>query len=103
MGAINGQFSQISANMIVGALFGSKAFLHDDKSITLIGEAAKSDQATAEAKLKEVVKILFQDNVELYTIAIAQGTAVINPKLKDSGLNQVIPNFGTLWKAYLVK
>ncbi len=103
MGAINGQFSQISANMIVGALFGSKAFLHDAKSIGLIAEAAKADEATSNAKLKEVVKILFQDNVELYTVAIAYGTAVINPKLKDSGINAVIPNFGTLWKAYLTK
>jgi len=103
MGVVNGQFSQISANMIVGALFGSKAFLHDDKSITLINEAIKADEATAEAKLKEVVKILFQDNLELYTIAIAKSTAVINPKLMDSGLSEIVPYYGTLWKAYLVK
>ena len=103
MGTNNGQFSQIAANMIPGARFGGKTFLHDDESVGLINEAIISDDATASADLKQVVKILFQDNVELYTVAITNGTAVINPKLTDSGLNDVLGYFGTLWTAYLAQ
>ena len=89
MGLGNGQFSQVAANMIPGARFGSETFLHDDKSVGLIKEAITSDQATLEKDLKEAVKILFQDNTELYTVSIAYATEVISPKLHGGNINEV--------------
>lgn len=101
MGTQNGQFSQVAANMIAGARFGSECFLHDEESQKLIINAGVSDYETAAKDLKRVVEILFQENCEMYTVAIQRGTAVINPNLKDSGLNDVLANRGTFWSAYL--
>jgi ABC-type transport system substrate-binding protein len=100
MGLGNGQFSQVSANMIPGARFGSGTFLHDDKSVGLIEEAVKSDRETLSKDLKEAVKVLFQDNVELYSVAITYCTAVTNPKLHgDYGVvRQYYANWNELWK-----
>ncbi len=81
MGLGNGQFSQVAANMIPGARFGGATFLHDEESVGLINEAIVSDQETLSQNLKGAVKILFQDNVELYTVAITYSTAVTSPKL----------------------
>ncbi len=100
MGLGNGQFSQVAANMIPGARFGGSTFLHDEKSVGLINEAIVSDQATLSKNLKEAVKILFQDNVELYTVAITYSTAVISPKLHgDYGaVQQYNATWNELWK-----
>ena len=100
MGLSNGQFSQISANMIPGARFGSATFLHDEKSVSLIEEAVKSDAETLSKNLKEAVKILFQDNVELYTVAITYTTSVTSPKLHgDYGtVKQHNATWQELWK-----
>lgn len=87
MGLSNGQYSQISANMIPGARFGSETFLHDDESVALIKEAVSSDAATMKKDLGRVVEILFQENVELYPVSIIYGTAVINPALHDGNIN----------------
>ena len=89
MGLGNGQFSQIAANMIPGARFGSETFLHDEKSVGLIKEAVTSDQNTLEKDLKEAVTVLFQDNTELYTVSITYATAAINPKLHGGNINEV--------------
>lgn len=100
MGLGNGQFSQVAANMIPGARFGGSTFLHDEKSVGLINEAIVSDQATLSKNLKEAVKILFQDNVELYTVAITYSTAVTSPKLHgDYGaVQQYNATWNELWK-----
>ena len=100
MGLSNGQFSQIAANMIPGARFGEKTFLHDDESVRLISEAIVSDEETLSANLKEAAKIFFQDNVELYTVAITYTTAVTSPKLHgDYGaVQQYNATWHTLWK-----
>ena len=87
MGLSNGQYSQIAANMIPGARFGSETFLHDDKSVALISEAISSDEATLKKDMSEVVDILFQQNVELYPVSIIYGTAVINPKVHGGDIN----------------
>ena len=101
MGLNNGQFSQVAANMIPGARFGSETFLHDDESVGLIQEAIVSDQETLSKDLKEAVKILFQDNVELYTVAITYTTAVTNPDLRgDYGtVRQYDATWHELWKS----
>lgn len=70
MGLSNGQYSQIAANMIPGARFGSETFLRDDKSVALIAEAVSSDEETLKKNMSEVVDILFQQNVELYPVSI---------------------------------
>lgn len=100
MGLSNGQFSQIAANMIPGARFGGSTFLHDEKSVGLIEEAIVSDSETMSSDLKEAVKILFQDNVELYTVAITYTTAVTSPKLHgDYGtIEQYYATWNELWK-----
>lgn len=100
MGLGNGQFSQVAANMIPGARFGGATFLHDDKSVSLINEAIVSDQETLSKNLKEAVKILFQDNVELYTVSITYSTAVTSPKLHgDYGaVQQYVATWNELWK-----
>ena len=100
MGLGNGQFSQVAANMIPGARFGSATFLHDEKSVGLIKEAVASDADTLSKNLKEAVKILFQDNVELYTVAITYSTAVVSPKLHgDYGsVQQYNATWNKLWK-----
>ena len=87
MGLSNGQYSQIAANMIPGARFGSETFLHDDESVGLINEAIVSDEATLKKDMAEVVDILFQQNVELYPVSIIYGTAVINPKVHGGDIN----------------
>ena len=50
--------------------------------------------------LKEAVKILFQDNVELYTVSITYSTAVTSPKLHgDYGaVQQYVATWNELWK-----
>ena len=100
MGLGHGQFSQVAANMIPGARFGGATFLHDDKSVSLINEAIVSDQETLSKNLKEAVKILFQDNVELYTVSITYSTAVTSPKLHgDYGaVQQYVATWNELWK-----
>ena len=87
MGLSNGQYSQIAANMIPGARFGSETFLHDDKSVALIAEAVSSDEETLKKNMNEVVDILFQQNVELYPVSIIYGTAVVNPKVHGGDIN----------------
>lgn len=100
MGLQNGQFSQVAANMIPGARFGSETFLHDETSVGLIQEAVASGAETLDKNLKEAVKILFQDNVELYTVAITYTTSVSNPKLHgDYGtVAQYTANWHEMWK-----
>lgn len=100
MGLGNGQFSQVAANMIPGARFGGSTFLHDEKSVGLIQEAVASDAETLSKNLKEAVGILFQDNVELYTVAITYSTAVTSPKLHgDYGtVQQYNATWNKLWK-----
>lgn len=100
MGLGNGQFSQVAANMIPGARFGGDTFLHDEKSVSLINEAIVSDQETLSQNLKEAVKILFQDNVELYTVSITYSTAVTSPKLHGNygAVQQYVAAWNELWK-----
>ena len=47
----------------------------------MINEAITSDAETMAADLNRAVEILFQENVELYPIAITYTTAVTSPKL----------------------
>ena len=89
MGLSNGQYSQIAANMIPGARFGSETFLHDEKSVSLIAEAISSDEETLKKDMNEVIDILFQQNVELYPISIIYSTAVINPKVHGGDINAI--------------
>ena len=82
MGLQNGQFSQVSANMVTGINFGSKTFTHREDTQELITAAKEAtDQAVMSEKLKETVRILFDETVDLYTVAITYTTAVTSPKL----------------------
>ncbi len=100
MGLQNGQFSQVAANMIPGARFGSETFLHDEKSVSLIEEAVASNAEVLNKNLSEAVKILFQDNVELYTVAITYTTAVTSPRLHGdyNSVSQYDATWHELWK-----
>lgn len=100
MGLGNGQFSQVAANMIPGARFGGSTFLHDDVSVGLIQEAVASDEATMDKNLKEAVKVLFQDNVELYAVAVTYSTSVTSPKVHgDYGaVQEHNATWNQLWK-----
>lgn len=100
MGLSNGQFSQVAANMIPGARFGSETFLHDEKSVALIQEAVVSDAETMSKNLKDAVTVLFQDNVELYTVSITYATAAITPKLHGNygAVQQYHAAYHELWK-----
>ena len=82
-----------------GILF-HPTFLHDEKSVSLINEAIVSDQETLSKNLKEAVKILFQDNVELYTVSITYSTAVTSPKLHGNygAVQQYVAAWNELWK-----
>ena len=81
MGLQNGQFSQVAANMITGINFGSKTFTHRQDTLDLIAEANVSDDATLTKDLKEAVRILFDETVDLYTVAITYTTAVTGKTL----------------------
>ena len=100
MGLSNGQFSQVAANMITGINFGSKTFTHRQDSLDLIAEANVSDDATLTKDLKEAVRILFDETVDLYTVAITYTTAVTSPKL-HSDYGEIQQNRATwheMWK-----
>ena len=101
MGLQNGQFSQVSANMVAGILFGGKTFTHREDTQELIAAAkTAADNETLVKDLKETVRILFDETVDLYTVAITYNTAVTSPKLHgDYGV--VLGNRATwheLWK-----
>ena len=100
MGLSNGQFSQVAANMISGINFGSKTFTHRQDSLDLIADAYISDEATLTKDLKEAVRILFDETVDLYTVAITYTTAVTSPKLHgDYGTVQHSrATWNELWK-----
>lgn len=101
MGLSNGQYSQIAANMIPGARFGSETFLHDEKSVSLIQEAVAADEETLKNNMSQVVDILFQQNIELYPISIIYSTAVVNPKVHGGDINAIQSkraNWHLVWK-----
>ena len=101
MGLQNGQFSQVSANMVAGILFGGKTFTHRQDTQDLIAAAKQAtDQETLSKNLKETVRILFDETVDLYTVAITYTTAVTTPKLHGD-YGTVLANRATwheLWK-----
>ena len=100
MGLSNGQYSQIAANMIPEATFGAGSFLHDEESVAMINEAITSDAETMAADLSRAVEILFQENVELYPIAITYTTAVSSPKLHGdyNAVQQYNASWHEMWK-----
>ena len=100
MGLANGQFSQVAANMITGINFGSKTFTHRQDTLDLIAEANVSDDETLAKDLKEAVRILFDETVDLYTVAITYTTAVTGPGLhSDYGtIQQNRATWHEMWK-----
>lgn len=100
MGLSNGQFSQVAANMIAGINFGSKTFTHRQDTLDLIAEAYVSDNETLTKDLKEAVRILFDETVDLYTVAITYTTAVTPQTLHgDYGVvQQNRASFHKMWK-----